>query len=118
MRRYRGKCRVPDPARDAALVRAAQGGDSQAFEMLHQVHGPCTCGVIADMLGGVRWNVDDRKDAFQATWTRLWEKQMTLRDGAKFCAFARSFAALVCLEKIRDPWRRRWGPLPEEGFDA
>lgn len=106
-------CFDPDPDRDAALVHAAQGGNSLAFEMLQQIHGRCTCRlVITKMLGSARWNTADRQDAFQEAWIRIWAKLQTLRNGAKFCAFARRFAANVCLEMIRDPWGRNREPLP------
>ena len=120
-------CLNPDKQRDRRLVRTAKRGHrarrntprqqaaQKAFTELEGVHGPCARPVIFKWLKGMRWNPEDREDAYQETWRRAQDKLPKLRQDSEFCEWGCGIARRVCLEMIA---RRLWEPLPEAGLQA
>jgi len=77
----------------AALVRAAQDGDGQAFETLHDRYVRLVYAVLLGKLGP-----DEASDAAQDVFFRAWRQLDQLRDpdafGAWLCAIARNVARM------------------------
>jgi RNA polymerase sigma factor (sigma-70 family) len=78
-----------DPQREASLVRAAQLGSVQAFELLVRHYG----GLVYRFLYLRTGNDADAKDALQETLTVAWRSLRTLRDPNSVRAWLLTIAA-------------------------
>jgi RNA polymerase sigma-70 factor, ECF subfamily len=78
---------VEPKASDAALVRAAQGGDRAAFAVLYEQYAPLTHGIL---LAHVSYTAAE--DLMQDVWVKVLERLPLLREPAAFGGWLASIA--------------------------
>lgn len=102
---------VRDP--DAALVRAATGGDARAFEQLYRRHVRRIHGLCRHLCGDAARADQSTQDAF----VRAWEKLGTFRGEALFSTWLHRLAVHVVLGERR--LLKRWVTFEDPAeFDA
>lgn len=84
-------------ADDAALVRAAQGGDTAAFEELVARHRDK---VYSRAYSIVR-NEDDALDLSQEAWVRAWQRLRQFHGQSSFATWMTRIVINVCLDWLR-----------------
>jgi len=72
------------------LVRRAQAGDREAFEMLVERHAAETYGLAAAIVGEA-----DARDVAQEAFVVAWQQLPSLRDSEAFGAWLRRICATV-----------------------
>lgn len=99
----------PDPAKVAAWVLAARGGDEAAFGALVEAYGRLLYRVIGRMVS----DPDDRDDLIQETFVRAYEALGRFRAGSDF----RPWLLTIGLNAVRDHLRRRYRRPALVGLD-
>jgi RNA polymerase sigma-70 factor, ECF subfamily len=100
------------PAAEAALLRAAQGGDREALEQLVRRHQRPLFGLCYGTLG----HAEDAEDAVQETFLRALRGLSDFRGDASFRTWLYRIAINICLNWKRD--HRPTGPWDEERSSA
>jgi RNA polymerase sigma-70 factor (ECF subfamily) len=100
------------PAAEAALLRAAQGGDREALEQLVARHQRPLFGLCYGTLG----HAEDAEDAVQETFLRALRGLPGFRGDASFRTWLYRIAVNICLNWKRD--HRPTGPWDEERSSA
>jgi RNA polymerase sigma-70 factor, ECF subfamily len=101
---------------DAELVRKAQAGDLEAFEILVDRHGKRVYRTLAGLLG----SSEEARDAMQDTFLKAFQHLAGFQGRSKFSTWLISIASNTGLQRLRD--RRPMesldddGPEGEEGF--
>jgi RNA polymerase sigma-70 factor (ECF subfamily) len=82
---------------DAALVKLAQRGDTEAFEELVFRHRDKVYARCYTMLR----NEDAALDLSQETWVKAWQKLVQFQGDAAFATWVTRVAINVCLDQLR-----------------
>jgi RNA polymerase sigma factor (sigma-70 family) len=82
---------------DSELVRAAIGGDKQAFVTIVARHQAMVCGITLTILG----DFAESEDAAQETFVSAWRKLQSLRDPGKLRPWLAQIARNAALEHLR-----------------
>jgi RNA polymerase sigma-70 factor, ECF subfamily len=91
-------------ASDDILVARSTDGDAAAFEVLIRRHGPYLHAYAQHLTGSPA----DADDATQETLIAAWRRLSSLREGAKF----RAWATGILSRKVTDLYRRRHVTVP------
>jgi RNA polymerase sigma-70 factor (ECF subfamily) len=83
------------------LVRRAQAGDREAFEMLVERHAAVTYRLAAAIVGE-----DDARDVAQESFVAAWQQLPRLRDTVAFAPWLRRIAVNRCRNWLRARSRR------------
>ncbi len=94
----------PDPALVAGWIRAAQGGDGEAFADLVRAYG----GIVTRVIGRLVSDPDDRDDLVQETFVRAFTGIQSFKLGRDF----RPWILTIAVNLARDRWRRRSSAPP------
>lgn len=81
----------------AELVELAKGGDETAFEELYQKTLPLLFREVSRYFS----SEEDREDALQETYLKIFEKMDSIREPEKFSGWALVICSRVCLNRIR-----------------
>ncbi|MDW8129372.1 MAG: sigma-70 family RNA polymerase sigma factor [Bryobacterales bacterium] len=104
-----------DPAQgpsreEAALIRAAQRGDREAFERLVRAYDR---GVLRLALNLLR-SVEDAQEVYQETFLRAFRNLSSFRADSNFQTWLFRIASNVCLDYLRKRKVRREAPAPSD----
>lgn len=95
-----------DERDDAALARAAAGGDDGAFSELVRRHAPCILALCAATAGAA-----EADDAAQDVFLKAHRSLARFRGDAAVGTWLHRIAVNLCLDRLRAAARRREGPL-------
>lgn len=95
--------RVPAPAGDQALVRAAQKGDMVAFEELVARHRDKLYARAYSMMR----NEEDAIDLSQEAWVKGWQRLNQFQGESSFATWMTRIVINLCLDAIRRQKRQR-----------
>jgi RNA polymerase sigma-70 factor, ECF subfamily len=95
--------RVPSPAGDEALVRAAQKGDMVAFEELVARHRDKLYARAYSMMR----NEEDAIDLSQEAWVKGWQRLKQFQGESSFATWMTRIVINLCLDAIRRQKRHR-----------
>ncbi len=94
---------------DDALVKAAQGGDMEAFEELVARHRDK---IYARAFSIVR-NEQQALDLSQEAWIKAWQRIGQFAGDSSFTTWITRITINVCVDQIRRQQRHRIEPLPD-----
>jgi len=97
---------------DAALVRSAAGGDSDAFASIYRRHAGRVHGVISRLVGGQGVRAEDLT---QEAFVRAWQALPKFRFESAFSTWLHRLAVNTALMELRS---RRGGPRFDDDEDA
>jgi len=95
--------RVPSSASDEALVRAAQQGDTAAFEELVARHRDKLYARAYSMMR----NEEDAIDLSQEAWVKGWQRLKQFQGESSFATWMTRITINLCLDAIRKQKRQR-----------
>lgn len=98
-------------AEDAALVRAAQKGDTDAFEELVARHRDK---IYARAFSMMR-NEDEALDLSQEAWVKAWQRLAQFQGESSFATWITRIVINLCLDELRKQQRHRTESI--EGLD-
>ena len=98
-------------AEDAALVRAAQKGDTDAFEELVARHRDK---IYARAFSMMR-NEDEAIDLSQEAWVKAWQRLGQFQGDSSFATWITRIVINLCLDELRKQQRHRTESI--EGLD-
>ena len=90
-------------AEDAVLVKAAQGGDTDAFEELVARHRDKIYARAYSMMR----NEEDALDLSQEAWVKGWQRLKQFQGEASFTTWMTRITINLCLDELRKQKRRR-----------
>jgi RNA polymerase sigma-70 factor (ECF subfamily) len=96
-------------AEDAALVRAAQKGDTDAFEELVARHRDK---IYARAFSMMR-NEDEAIDLSQEAWVKGWQRLAQFQGDSSFATWITRIVINLCLDELRKQKRRRTESIEE-----
>jgi RNA polymerase sigma-70 factor, ECF subfamily len=96
-------------AEDAALVRAAQKGDTDAFEELVARHRDK---IYARAFSMMR-NEDEAVDLSQEAWVKGWQRLAQFQGDSSFATWITRIVINLCLDELRKQKRRRTESIEE-----
>ena len=96
-------------AEDAALVRAAQKGDTDAFEELVARHRDK---IFARAFSMMR-NEDEAVDLSQEAWVKGWQRLAQFQGESSFATWITRIVINLCLDELRKQKRRRTESIEE-----
>ena len=100
---------VYSSAEDAALVRAAQKGDTDAFEELVARHRDK---IYARAFSMMR-NEDEAIDLSQEAWVKGWQRLVQFQGDSSFATWITRIVINLCLDELRKQKRRRTESIEE-----
>jgi RNA polymerase sigma-70 factor, ECF subfamily len=100
---------VYSSAEDAALVKAAQKGDTDAFEELVARHRDK---IYARAFSMVR-NEDEAIDLSQEAWVKGWQRLAQFQGDSSFATWMTRITINLCLDELRKQKRRRTESIEE-----
>jgi RNA polymerase sigma-70 factor (ECF subfamily) len=95
---------------EAAIIRAAQAGDAEAFERLVRSYDQQVLRLAMNLLR----NPDDARDVYQETFLRVYRNLSSFRFDCSFSTWLYRIAANLCLDQLRKRRVRRTGPAVVE----
>jgi len=95
--------RVPSSASDETLVRAAQQGDTAAFEELVARHRDKIYARAYSMMH----NEEDAIDLSQEAWVKAWQRLKQFQGESSFATWMTRITINLCLDAIRKQKRQR-----------
>src|SRR5579864_4818061 len=101
-------------AEDAALVRAAQKGDTDAFEELVARHRDK---IYARAFSMMR-NEDEAIDLSQEAWVKAWQRLAQFQGDSSFATWITRIVINLCLDELRKLQRRRTESIEELDEDS
>ena len=96
---------------DAALVRAAQRGDREAFERLVRAHDRAVLRLALSLLR----SPEDARDVYQESFLRVYQNLGRFRHGSSFQTWLYRIVVNLCLDQLRKRRVRREEPGETEG---
>jgi RNA polymerase sigma-70 factor (ECF subfamily) len=96
-------------AEDAALVRAAQKGDTDAFEELVARHRDKIYARAYSMMR----NEDEAIDLSQEAWVKGWQRLAQFQGDSSFATWITRIVINLCLDELRKQKRRRTESIEE-----
>ena len=100
---------VYSSAEDAALVRAAQKGDPDAFEELVARHRDK---IYARAFSMMR-NEEEAIDLSQEAWVKGWQRLVQFQGDSSFATWITRIVINLCLDELRKQKRRRTESIEE-----
>lgn len=88
---------VPDRAEESALIRAAQRGDSEAFEQLVRSYDQNVLRMALNLLH----SQEDARDIYQEAFLRVYRNLPNFRFDCSFSTWLYRIVANLCLDQIR-----------------
>jgi RNA polymerase sigma-70 factor, ECF subfamily len=88
---------APERSSEAALIRAAQGGDSEAFEQLVRSHDQQVLRMALNLLR----SPEDARDIYQEAFLRVYRNLPRFRFDCSFSTWLYRIVANLCLDQIR-----------------
>src|SRR5215472_512434 len=101
-------------AEDAALVRAAQKGDTDAFEELVARHRDK---IYARAFSMMR-NEDEALDLSQEAWVKAWQRLAQFQGDSSFGTWMTRIVINLCLDQLRKRKRQRTESIEELGEES
>src|SRR6201997_4921457 len=101
-------------AEDAALVRAAQKGDTDAFEELVARHRDK---IYARAFSMMR-NEDEAIDLSQEAWVKTWQRLKQFQGDSSFGTWMTRIVINLCLDQLRKQKRGRTESIEEMSEDS
>ncbi len=101
-------------AEEAALIRAAQNGDSEAFERLVRTYDRSVLRLAMNMLR----SPEDAHDVYQETFLRVYRNLHLFRSDSNFHTWLYRIVTNVCLDHLRKRKIRREEPTVMETADG
>jgi RNA polymerase sigma-70 factor, ECF subfamily len=92
-----------DPADEAALIRAAQAGDADAFERLVRSYDQQVLRLAFNLLH----SQEDAKDVYQETFLRVYRNLPSFRFDCSFHTWLYRIVSNLCLDQLRKRKVRR-----------
>jgi len=93
------------------IIRRAQAGDVDAFELIYREHSPRTYALCLRLVGG---QTTDATELLQDVFIRAWRKLDTFRGDSAFSSWLHRLAVNTLLENARSDRRRTARVLPME----
>jgi RNA polymerase sigma-70 factor (ECF subfamily) len=104
-----------EPARDeAALIRAAQGGDQDAFERLVRTYDQGVLRLASNLLR----SPEDARDVYQEAFLRVYKNLHSFRFDCSFHTWLYRIVTNLCLDHLRRRKVRREEPTVAETSDG
>jgi len=105
----------PQAADDAALARAAAGGDTRAYERLYRRHAPRLYALLWRLCGG---NAARAEDALQETFIQVWRRLPQFRFESALGTWLHRVAVNTALMEVRASAGFEALERDEDGMDA
>jgi RNA polymerase sigma-70 factor (ECF subfamily) len=86
-----------DRSNETALIRAAQGGDAEAFEQLVRTYDQSVLRMALNLLH----SPEDARDIYQEAFLRVYKKLPQFRFDCSFSTWLYRIVANLCLDQIR-----------------
>lgn len=86
-----------DRSNETALIRAAQGGDTEAFEQLVRTYDQSVLRMALNLLH----SPEDARDIYQEAFLRVYKKLPQFRFDCSFSTWLYRIVANLCLDQIR-----------------
>jgi RNA polymerase sigma-70 factor (ECF subfamily) len=86
-----------DRSNETALIRAAQGGDAEAFEQLVRSYDQTVLRMALNLLH----SQEDARDVYQEAFLRVYKKLPQFRFDCSFSTWLYRIVANLCLDQIR-----------------
>ncbi len=96
---------------DAALIRAAQRGDQEAFERLVRAHDRAVLRLALSLLR----SPEDARDVYQECFLRVYQNLHRFRHGSSFQTWLYRIVTNLCLDQLRRRKARREEPVEGTG---
>lgn len=93
------------------VIRRAQGGDLDAFEILYREHSPRVFALCLRLSGGTR---DEASELMQDVFLRAWRGLATFRGESAFASWLHRLTVNAMLQSARSDQRRIARVLPME----
>ncbi len=94
--------RTLDKARQAALIKASQQGDAEAFRVLYESHKGRVYAVVYRLVA----DADEAKDVTQDVFVQVWKSLKSFRGDSAFSTWLHRVATNITISHIRK--RKHW----------